>query len=1036
MCCSWSSMKGVIGVLRQARTSRVLSLALLVYLLGYMTIPAVSQATPPVSGGTHIIHAEPDVPGEAAIIAIMSSGTGSQTKDEVHCAHIAEHMVFVNRSANRRSLAEQVADWGGLVGGYTAGDCTAFEVTVPEQHVIEAVEQLCAALFDTGYDPEVYEREINGYLRVELKQMTSGYPAAFNHAFRQQMLQGTPYAEELFSTDITTVPSTRVAEWQRREYGRDRLVLVIVSTASWADIQAAAERSLEQAPLAVPASQHSGVRINPPGEAKFAIAGADDSIFILGLGVESISDSDRDDLALLFRLIQSKLRYVPIRELRGREDLFLVDFQRDSGYLQTGFKLSDYIAQGRDPLGELSKMFADTIQRFMTEGPGIGDLQLMLNTLSRSESSGSQAKSLQQAWELAHPFVPGSAEVDWAAYQQEDMQALQQRLKAVAAKYLPRARAMQLDIQTAVTGGIEGIIYFLVVVIFALGSVLLLARVAERRSWSFRVFLSLLSVVLKSTFRPGRLTGSEETRENSRLLQFFLGIILIFFALQLSGLLVRVCLMVGQPELVFILSATAVGSLLVFSGGYMLLSVFMWSKDKEMLQALPLSPGQVVLVRLVVVAIGQYPLVALFLLPPLLKYAAYMGGGPALWLTALFVMILIPVLSLTLVSLPLIFCMRYITSRVRERLAILGSLLLSASMILIRVQSSISSSRLPDVESLIMEQLKLRQTDIAAVMGRFFPPIVWTARALTSAGTLAGILYLVLLVGTCAFSLWILYHISQRYFLCVDISYARSVRANRRKHKQVTEQISSPFTSLLRREWKLFWRTPAFLSVTLPSILAPLLTMTPFLHGTIREQGVWVLAQVMRNYPSGTLLAPLIAVLAAKTVVTYSHVASTSISREGTRFYFSKMMPVPYDVQVKAKLAHAVLIGAFCLVPVHLLYAFLVRPGVVELASVLLASTLGLSYASVMCILCDLAEPKLDWDNAHTLMRKRSALVPSLMVLSAFVVTLLAGAGLLEVGLSSPAVYGLIAICFSALTWLAYRNLLRRAMTALDELDA
>lgn len=1018
---------------------RLLSLWLLLSWLAGWLCPAAVAAAPPVEDGqtayrgATIVQGQPSDPSQAAIIAIMLAGTADQTAEEAHCAHIAEHMVFQSRQPGQPSLIDQVADWGGTLNGHTALDYTEFEVSLPTEHTLTAIEQLLAALFATDYDPVVYQRELTGYMRVELAGMTRRYPTAVHNAFRQAVFAGTTYAEQLFTLDVTTVPAERVADWQRREYGTERLVLVVNSAVPGEQVQAAVERALAAAPAGQP-PRTPAVQLDPPAEATMGLVGLGAGRTVLGLAVNGVDPADRDYLALVLHLLQQQLANAFIQGVKDLPELTLVSWQGDSGYLQMGFDPNGSIGRGApDPLTKLRAEFTAGWQHLADGEIWPGQLTLLYRIIDELAGSD-EAGALSEAWGLAGDHVPGMRQVDWANFRQLEPQLLLQRLRAAATKYLPAARPVYLDLQTLPSTELGGLLVVLLACALAGGSLWLVGRRWVLGKPAVRIFLALILVTAKSAFRPGRDAGSAEDRWRLRTIQLVLAIMLIYISFQLSELLTRACLSLGHPELLFVLATASLSILLLFSGLYLMLSVFLWSIDSERLVALPLSSAQIVLARLTIVALGQYPLALLFLFPPALRYAAYLRGSPALWLTMAVVTLVVPVFSLTLVTLPIILTMRHLTSKLRERLMMIGSLLLALGGLLFRLRSGLQANQ-ADVSELLMRQLQLRQADLTAVIGRTFPPAIWVGRALVAAGTWRGIGYLALLLVTAAGCLVLLYRLSLRCYLG-SVPEGGRWRARRgRRHGEFSAGLA-PVTALFWREWKLFWRTPGLLAITLPNVLAPLIALFPLLRaGGAGEQGVFMLA-LLRTRVGNSLLPALVAGATGVLLGVSSRVASIGISREGSRFYVSKMIPVDYRLQIQAKLLNALAINGACLLPGYLLYAGWVRPGLAGLLATLLAAVVGLFFACSLCLFHDLRAPHLDWDNPQQLLRHGGNLLPLLSMLITVGATVIVYRQASQWGWSQSVVSLLILIGYALLGWQMYRQLLQRAEESYEGVDA
>ncbi len=980
--------------------------------------------------GALLIKGEPTSPGQASIVALMLAGTASQGEDETHAAHIAEHMVFQNRVESAPSLAERVADWGGMLNGHTGLEHTAFEITVPKEHALEALSELTAALFAFEYDPEVYQRELEGYLRVELHSMTTRYPTALHNAWRQHFFQGSVFAEDIFGVDITQVPQSTVADWHRREYGANRLVLAVNSEAGWEDIVKAASSALRGAPQAPPPASYQDARLSPPPMAAANIVGAPEGLVTLGLCVDGVDREDQADLLLLLELVKRQMRWGgSIMQLRALPELCLTAWQGGTAYLQLAWRPTGLRPQEPNPEAAQMGQLKEVVDQFAAGDIGPGHLRIL-----RDDEDSAQVTSgvLQEAWALASDHLPAHIQGEIDYLQGMDPEVLLLRLQKVAMKYLPRAQLTTLQVGGPAPIRWAGALVIPAALLLFLAVSALLVRAIARRNHQLYVFLMLVVVTVKSAFRPGRSAGSEDNRSMESLRRLLAAILLFVLAFHLSELLVQICLQLGQPELLFILASTALAILLVFYGGYMLLSVFLWSKDQQLLLTLPLSSAQIVLARLLVVALSQYPLALLFLFPPVLKYSAYMRGQWGVWLAAIAVAMLLPIFTLTLVALPIVAAMRHITPRLRDRLTLLWSVLMALATISLRVQGGLRTDQ-SGMHSLIMRWLQLRQIDLTNTIGRIFPPAIWAGRAMASPGASEGLTSLGLLILASAVCLWLLYHLSLRCYL----GGAEGENKSRQRRPAAAGSFwkaGTPRRALFLREWRTFWRTPALLAITLPNIFVPLVAFYPLLRIGFREMGLVGIAVWLRGDSGQSLLPALLAGAAAMLVALNSRLASISISREGSQLYFSKLIPLDYADQLRAKLLHVLAINGLCLTPLLVAAFIWLRLGLLSSLLALLAAALGLLVSSLICIRHDLSAPRLDWDNPQALLRGSSNLGSVLSMLLALAITVWLTFAMLHQGWPMLLIFLLVAGGYAAFSWLSYRSLLRQADQLYDDI--
>ena len=156
--------------------------------------------------------------------------------------------------------------------------------------------------------------------------------------------------------------------------------------------------------------------------------------------------------------------------------------------------------------------------------------------------------------------------------------------------------------------------------------------------------------------------------------------------------------------------------------------------------------------------------------------------------------------------------------------------------------------------------------------------------------------YLLLFIGTILMAALCVYAISNRVFLDSVIGADEVARKHRQLPAAAIRRTDHRLLhTLLWREWQLLYRTPIFLFDSFTSIAMPVFFFIVFSRrGAL--QGLWTLL-VGGSQTDGVLMALAVAGMMAL-VSLYARVASAGISREGKRFYISKMIPVPYTLQI------------------------------------------------------------------------------------------------------------------------------------------
>lgn len=481
----------------------------------------------------------------------------------------------------------------------------------------------------------------------------------------------------------------------------------------------------------------------------------------------------------------------------------------------------------------------------------------------------------------------------------------------------------------------------------------------------------------------------------------------------------------GQPELVFTVAIIGSQFLALLMGTLMVISSFYFSKDLSILVPLPLRGSQIVVAKLMHVMATEYLLGAVLYVPACVAFAqvATLTGWRMLLILVNF--LLMPVIPLVVAAIASLLLMKVINRRHRDLLMVIFSVV----FMLIALSFSMAPTALGenDPQAMLLKILT-EHGALLQVVGRRFPPALWGSRSIGMAGSLAGLLNLGLVLAVAAVGLAVLWVLAERLFHAglvggEEVAGRRKALSRTELAKRTEEQ--GVFAALFWREWKLFMRTPLFVMNGLAGAVVMPLVMVVSLLMQSSEIGE-MLTQVQT--PTGRMIAALIIAAIIGFLGSVNAISSTSISREGRLFYISKVIPVPAQLQARAKIMHAASLAVLSALPMLIAYVLLLKPGVVEvafsLAIGLAASLLGI----VLGLYVDMRRPRLDWTNPQRAMKENyNVLIPMFLnMLSAGLGALLTW-WLYSAHIAPPLIYLALFALFGASSWLSYRLVIRQA---------
>ena len=429
----------------------------------------------------------------------------------------------------------------------------------------------------------------------------------------------------------------------------------------------------------------------------------------------------------------------------------------------------------------------------------------------------------------------------------------------------------------------------------------------------------------------------------------------------------------GQSGLILELACYAGALVTLLFGIPMVISVFYLSSDVEKLIPLPIKPWQIVSAKFLVVICYEYLMVLVFIGPLLLGYGIAAGSGILYWIFAVLASLFLPVLPLVYASVFAMAMMR-IFRRMKNKdfLTILGTILglVLALGISAGVNSMSGNMELSEMQSLLLE----KGNSLAGMISGFFPNFRFMIHGLAE----SDILQMLLFLGTSALVVAAFLWIAQKIYFSGVIGMNETSGRARRLTKEESARInrrSSARKAYFKKEWRQLFRTPVyFLNCALMTFIWPVIFAVPIAFSLMGSREDLDMAGVgmeevqmlfSGDLAQGIIMLSVFGVTAF--ICTCSMASSTAVSREGKSYYFMKYIPVPYEIQVRAKTDLGIVIDLLGTMPYILIAGAAgviwlgFSPAAVALSLVICGLTVVM--ANYLQIMVDLTKPKLSWEN-------------------------------------------------------------------------
>ncbi|MEJ8546839.1 putative ABC transporter permease subunit [Brevibacillus borstelensis] len=415
-------------------------------------------------------------------------------------------------------------------------------------------------------------------------------------------------------------------------------------------------------------------------------------------------------------------------------------------------------------------------------------------------------------------------------------------------------------------------------------------------------------------------------------------------------------------------------------GIFYVLSVFFYSQDVEHLLPLPLKPAHIIGAKFLLTLLYEYMTMVILLGPLLITYGVKSDADALYYLYMLIAFLALPVIPVVLASLVAMLFMRFTNiGKSKDRFRLVGGLAAIAIAIGFQAFVQRGAKTIENAEQL-QEMILSDKNLFLSLVTQMFPTSKLGAMALAEAGTLAGMGYLAaFLLVSAAFGAALIFLGDRLYFkgvMGISETAAKRKKASAEEFDRMTGKRSA-FVAYAIKEWKMLFRTPAFLlNCVLSSFFLPLIAFLPL---ATRSDGLAGLAEYGAMLQSETAagIGVAIAVAAAMFMTTTGSISVTAISREGQGFFVNRFLPVPASVIILAKVVPGTVLGIFSLLLLEVLAGVLLQAPVSFLLWAFLASVPGILFVNLLGIMIDLNMPKLDWDSEQKAVKQNmNTLIP------------------------------------------------------------
>ncbi len=479
-------------------------------------------------------------------------------------------------------------------------------------------------------------------------------------------------------------------------------------------------------------------------------------------------------------------------------------------------------------------------------------------------------------------------------------------------------------------------------------------------------FFTILKLLIKNLLRPNK-QAADEKKGTKTAIFIIIAVAYLFiaaFIVVMVALLGEAVVMLGLiNEMIALLFA--ISSLIVlFFGLVSLFNTLYFSKDSEFFLALPVKPSNVFFAKFCLVYATELIVAAAVLVPSLITLGIVAHMDPLYYIVTIIGIFLAPALPLilaTILAVPLMYVVGFFKNKSALTSVLMLVLFAGFFGVYFYFVMQMQNNQVQGDPALIVEGMRSALKTVSNIVY----PFLALARCATlyEMGELgAGVSSLInalIFLGATGALLGLSLFISRYVYNRGAASQLENVKQKSTgKEKFIA---GSALKALVKKEWRELIRTPAFAYQCLAGILLSPIMVAVFSFSMFGDMFTEIGTDGLDFAKIGAGIQWFVCFgFLLMFGVGLNVAASTAVTREGKGFFFSKMMPVDYKTQIRAKqiVCNAISLAA----------AFLSLIVLTVATKEFLFLILGFIYTIVFAygfnnfsIYFDLKKPKLDW---------------------------------------------------------------------------
>ncbi|QUH28410.1 putative ABC transporter permease subunit [Vallitalea guaymasensis] len=480
-------------------------------------------------------------------------------------------------------------------------------------------------------------------------------------------------------------------------------------------------------------------------------------------------------------------------------------------------------------------------------------------------------------------------------------------------------------------------------------------------------------------------------------------------------------------------------SLLIFIFGIpYIMAYFYFSKETEMLLALPIKPKNILVSKFLLLMIYEYIIVFLAVTPAFIINGIHQNAGLVYYVISVILLLIIPMVPLALCSIILMLVAR-VTNFSSKRNLIRGIFLFLITFLAIGIQIYLQNNAVLIEQGEFYQNLLTNNETLINMLGNINPLAKCLGTSLVSTLTIRSIMNLLIfiIVNLMFFGLFVV--VGDKVYLDGIIG-GNEVRSKKKEltDKEFNREInkkSSPYLAIFKIDFITILKTPIYLfNCYGAAIIVPIIIILPLMFGG--EISSISIDSILDLYYVNTDFANFIIAGALILTCLFNPTSATTFSREGKYFWISRMIPVKSRDQIIGRSISALLPQIFLVI---VLIIGLNSVLDVQIGTYIIGCGLGL-LSSVPIILLgmivDIQRPLLNWSNPQRAVKQNMNVIVT-MLLGSIIVLGLGGLTwlLLRLMVDSMIIFGIDLVIILLLTIILYKILKNKIQVRFVEIN-